>query len=102
MPTYGQRPQDVVTDSRGNATRSLPLSLYLTESDAKAGGTPYRTTVTDERGRWTFVTNLSQLWVRVPDGTVWAVSEPAATTTTELYVGTTAPANLAAVWINTA
>ena len=74
MPTYGQRPDDVVQDSRGNALSGVTISLYSTESDALAGGAPLGTAVTDHRGRWQYAAGDGELWARVPDGTVWQVA----------------------------
>ena len=33
MPTYGQRPEDVVQDSRGNALRGLEIELYASQAE---------------------------------------------------------------------
>lgn len=75
MPTYGQRPDDVVQDSRGNSLKGVLVKLYTTEALAIAGDAPLGTATTDSRGRWSFPTDEKDLWARLPDGTVWQVAE---------------------------
>ena len=74
MTTYGQSPQDVVTDSRGNVLRGVALKIYTTQAAASAGGTPLATVTTDVRGRWSYSSDEPNLWARLPDGTTWQVA----------------------------
>lgn len=71
MPTYGRRPSDVVTDARGNALKGVVVHLYLTENDAKAQTNRIGVAETDYAGRWTFEHPNTEVWARVPDGSIW-------------------------------
>jgi len=83
VPTYGQRPDDVVQDSRGNTLTGVTIALYATEGGATAGGTPLGTAVTDKRGRWGYAAGDGEVWARLPDGTVWQVAPPRGATKIE-------------------
>ena len=76
MPTYGQRPEDVISDTRGNALKNVEVRLYHSEADATTGDSVVGSAFSDERGRWSFEAAAGELWARLPDGTVWQVSDP--------------------------
>lgn len=80
MPTYGQRPDDVVQDTRGNALRGIVVKFFTTRSLALADNDSVGDATTDARGRWEFDTDALDLWARIPDGTVWRVAESDADT----------------------
>ena len=84
MPSYGQRPDDVVQDTKGNALQGVTISFYDSESAAEAGGASLGTATTDNRGRWRYTTGDGELWARLPDGTVWQVTGPRLGTKAEL------------------
>lgn len=68
MPTYGQRPGDVVTDSFGNALSGVTLTFYLTQADANASENAVGQVETDTSGRWRFDWTDGELWISIGVG----------------------------------
>ena len=82
MPTHGLRPEDVVTDARGNVVPQAVLEFYTTDIAAMAGTDPIGTATTDAGGQWVFVTDYADdLWVRTSGGQVYRLTIGAATVT---------------------
>jgi hypothetical protein len=74
VPTFGNRPDDVLADSQGNVQRGVTLMLYASEADALLGTSQIMTVVTNAQGKWPVtVASYDLLWVRTPDGQVWPV-----------------------------
>lgn len=71
MPTYGQRPQDLIFDSRGNALADVEVRIFATESDATSATGQLASVLTDAWGRWRYQSPLDEIWVRLPGGVVW-------------------------------
>ena len=83
MPTFGDQPGDVVTNSQGDVLSGVSLSLYPTKADAVAGTNLLATVVTNVLGRWSYTDpSLTVVWVRDPGGQVWAVEDPASLSST--------------------
>lgn len=74
MLTYGQRPDDVVTDSRGNSLPGVTIRFYETEADALGDSSRVGEATTDSGGRWSFDTELTELWGRMADGSAWRLT----------------------------
>ena len=115
MPVYGQRPDDVVTDTAGNVQSGVTLTLHATEADAIAG-TNVLASPTVTAGRWTANVAQAPVWVRAPGGAYYKIEDFGSkldTATANSTIATavapkltgvaqnTAPASSAGVWIDT-
>lgn len=70
--TFGNRPEDVITDSRGNTLSGVTITLYASEADASAQLEPLGSaTATD--GVWSFTADETVVWARTPGGTVYPI-----------------------------
>lgn len=73
MTTFGLRPDDVVTDTKGNVLDGAAVKLYATQDDASNQINLLGTAYTDPKGRWTFSTDLALVWARTANGLIWRV-----------------------------
>lgn len=71
MADFGSRPEDVVTDTRGNVQPDVTLTFYATEADALAETGSLGSATTDASGRWTFTDTSAVIYVRTPAGDVY-------------------------------
>jgi len=74
MPVYGQRPDDVVTDTAGNVQSGVTLTLHATEADAIAG-TNVLASPTVTAGRWTANVTAAPVWVRSSGGAYYKIED---------------------------
>jgi lysophospholipase L1-like esterase len=75
VPTFGNRPEDVLQDSRGNVLSGVALKIYASESDANAQTALLASVVSNSGGSWPVeIADLEEAWVRTPSGTVYPVS----------------------------
>lgn len=98
--TFGNRPEDVITDSRGNTLSGVTITLYASEADASAQTSPVGTASSVD-GVWSFESDtLALVWARTPAGRVYPVgSADGQLATTEQFLS--AVSDEAAEQINT-
>lgn len=71
--TFGNRPEDVVTDSRGNTLSGVTLTFYASKADASEQINPLGS-ATSVEGVWAFESaTLALVWARTPSGMVYPV-----------------------------
>jgi len=74
VPTFGNRPDDVLTDSRGNVQSGVALKLYASQADATTQTAQIATATSNGSGRWPVeIVGYDAVWVRDPNGNTWLV-----------------------------
>lgn len=89
MSDFGQRPEDVVTDTRGNVQPGITLTFYATEADAAAQTSQLGSATTDADGRWTFTNAATLIYVRTPAGDIYPCAAEVGASTTAPDASTT-------------
>lgn len=97
MTTFGNRPEDVVTDAHGNVLTGIVLTYFASEANAQANTSPLGT-VTTAAGRWSVSYGARVIWIRTPDGQVYPVASDTGAQT--VFVSATDPALTQTVFDN--